>query len=443
LTSQVLFKPHPKQEEFIKACFDPRYKYLLFGGAVRGGKSYVALAVLILLCKLYPGSRWAVIRKTRTVLTSTTILTFNKLVPDGFIEDFNKTDLLATFKNGSQILFTGEQLSTDPDLDRFKGFEVNGFVLEEVNELAENTFYKCMERAGAWVIDSAPKPLIICTCNPSQTWVKNLFYSPWVEGKLKEPYFYLPSKITDNIPLIESQAGIQYLDSIKNLPPEFYERFINGSWEGADEPGQLVPWEELYYARDLCEEVDGVRSMGVDVAGHGVDKTVFYILQGCNIDKIIEFDNTSIPQVTAKIKELMITDAINAENVCVDGAGLGAGVIDELNEASIFPVNFLGGGKVISDDSSYNYKNARAQAYWQLKLAFKEHKIGNVTNTKLLSDLAAIKYTIEAEKQIKIESKDEIKKRLGRSPDHADALAYAWWARIHSKIRTLPGLFVF
>src|SRR6056297_992807 len=106
--SNIIFDPFPKQQRFIESVFDPRYSYLLYGGSIRGGKSFVALATLILLCKLYPGSRWAVIRKDLQVIKKNTIPTFNKILPYNFLESYNGTDHVAYFKNGSQIFFMGE-----------------------------------------------------------------------------------------------------------------------------------------------------------------------------------------------------------------------------------------------------------------------------------------------------------------------------------------------
>jgi len=390
------------------------------------------------MCKLYSGSRWAVVRKDLQVIKRNTIPTFRKIVPDTFLTSFNSSDYIAKFKNGSEILFMGENYDKDKDLDRFKGLEVNGFCLEEVNELQQATFYKCIERAGSWIIDNMPAPLVLMTCNPTQNWCKTLFYDPYVNKTLKAPYYYLPSSILDNPFLAQT-----YINSLKSLPPEIYKRFVEGCWEGTDDPGQLIPWTDLYEARDMYLEDVGTQSLGVDVAGHGKDKTVFVRMTGSNITEIIEFADTSIPEVTAKTKELMLLHGVDAEHVAVDGAGLGAGVIDELEADKIYPINFIGGGKVIEDENTYNYKNLRAQAYWHLKLAFSDHAIGGLTGERIQSDLAAIRYTVEADKQIKIESKEELKKRIGRSPDYADALCYAWWAKVHSEIRSLPGLFVF
>jgi hypothetical protein len=131
-----------------------------------------------------------------------------------------------TFTNGSQILFVGENYADDKELNRFKGLEVNGFLLEEMNELQEKTFYKCIERAGSHIIENNPKPIILATCNPNNNWVKTLIYDPWKSNELKPQWHYIPSKITDN-PFIP----IDYLESLKSMPRYEYEIFVEGNWE--------------------------------------------------------------------------------------------------------------------------------------------------------------------------------------------------------------------
>jgi hypothetical protein len=49
-----------RQEEFIEAVRSGEFLYMLYGGAIRGGKTVVGLWTLILLCKVFPGSRWAI-----------------------------------------------------------------------------------------------------------------------------------------------------------------------------------------------------------------------------------------------------------------------------------------------------------------------------------------------------------------------------------------------
>ena len=109
----------------------------------------------------------------------------------------------------------------DKELNRFKGLECNGFLLEEINELHQQTFYKCIERAGSHIIPNGPKPIILATCNPTNNWVKELVYDHWKEGTLPPNWMYIPSKIFDN-PFIPQD----YLESLKSMPRYEYQVFV-------------------------------------------------------------------------------------------------------------------------------------------------------------------------------------------------------------------------
>jgi len=440
---EVLFEPTAKQLEFIKGVFNPQNNYCFYTGSIRSGKSYVGLALLIMFAKLYPNSRHIVIRKDLQIMKRTIIPTFSKIVPQSFIESFNMTDFICKFKNGSQIMFFAENYSTDKDLNRFRGLEFNCALLEEFNELQEATYNKVVERCGSWNIENMPPPKIICTANPTSNWIKTRFYDKHIAGELKSPYFFLIAKITDNPHLSKL-----YLDSLKHLPEPIYRRFVEGNWEGTDSDSQLVSWESIYNSLELFKNDDEVGEKtyyaGFDVAGHGKDKTVAIVTDDHNIIEIIELDDTSVPECVQLVKRIKIKYNIEDENITVDGAGLGAGVIDILKDENIFVYNFIGGSSQIIDNSAFKFKNLRAQCYWNLKISIESNQINNMAiSDKLQSDVASINYEIDSDKQIKIESKIDLKKRIGRSPDLADALSYVNWSKVRHNIFSLPGVYVF
>lgn len=225
----VLFEPHPKQHEFIQAVFSEKYKYLLFGGAAGGGKSFVSLATLILLARIYPGSKSFVIRESLPTLKRTTIPSFFKLCPKSFVKSYNQTDQLVKFRNGSSLTFFPENYVMDKNLTRFDGIEANFFLIEEGQECQRKTFEKCKLRAGRNIIpglDKQPNPMILVTCNPSQNWTKELFHEPFVNGTLTSDHFYLQSLMKDNPSLPES-----YLNGLENLDEVTREIFVNGNWD--------------------------------------------------------------------------------------------------------------------------------------------------------------------------------------------------------------------
>lgn len=228
----VVFKPdNAKQQQFIDAVFSGKYTTLMYGGAIRGGKTFVALAILILLCKIFPKSRWAVIRKDSKRLRENTRPSLDKFLENSGWKPNERDQTFTDPKTSSVIIFKGENFDKDKELDSFKGLEVNGFVFEEINECREQTYNKALERAGSYIITPEPKagqppPLIICTCNPTQGWVKGKFYDPWKKEKLPPHMFYLPAYVTDNPHLPKA-----YLDNLKNLPIYEYEVFVLGNWD--------------------------------------------------------------------------------------------------------------------------------------------------------------------------------------------------------------------
>ncbi len=230
----VLFEPHPKQEEFINAVFSGRFRCLLYGGAAGGGKSFVSLAILILLAKIFPGSKWFAVRESLPTLKRTTIPSFFKLVPRHFIKSYNQTEQTVVFTNGSQIVFFPENFNADKNLTRFDGVECNGFLIEEGQEIQEKTFNKCLLRAGRHIIpglskEDQPKPLILVTCNPSNNWTKTKFHEPFYEGILNPEYFYLRATMEDNPSLPE-----EYVSGLDNLDDVTKAIFVRGEWNVVD-----------------------------------------------------------------------------------------------------------------------------------------------------------------------------------------------------------------
>lgn len=305
MSHPTIIKPTPKQcEAAIQA---DKHLVTLYGGAIRGGKSYWLLLLIFTYAMKHDKSRWALVRATYTALKSTLIVTFNKLLDEGlaqYVKSYNHTELVVTLTNGSQIIFFAENFDNDKDLNRFKGLEVNGFGLDECNELQEATFTKCIERAGSWQGSKGCPIKILMSCNPATNWVKEMFYDRWVKSELPENYCYIPSKITDN-PHIDKN----YIESLKSLPEHHYEVFVNGNWDMKVD-GLLLPRSELRYFKPDPSRVFQASIAYSDIADDGDDST------SCPFAEIIDKDiyitsvifdknnsEITIPRTAAKIKE--------------------------------------------------------------------------------------------------------------------------------------------
>lgn len=223
---------NPKQARYfddvmIAASGRSPFRYFAYGGAIRGGKTYVTLFILIVLCRRFPGSRWHVIRKDSTVLKSTTIPSFEKLAPPGVKVHRDPGNMYAEFPNGSKIYFKPESLTQDPDLKDFLGLETNGIFLEQGEELSEKAWERAKERTGSWYIDPMPPAFLFLTFNPTSTkWVRETFYEPHVAGTLSAPYYYQTALPNDNPYVTADQwASWREMDEIT------FRMMVEGDWD--------------------------------------------------------------------------------------------------------------------------------------------------------------------------------------------------------------------
>lgn len=419
-TVREVFEFHSAQHEFVEALLSEQFLYMLYGGAIQGGKTTGVLSILLLLCKVFPGSRWAVVRKDGPSLTRNTIPSFNRIRPTNFITAPSGKGV-ARCANGSEILFFPESIDRDPDYDRWKGLMVNGFVLEEANELAEATFEKAIERAGTWKAKGSkqPAPYVLLTCNPARNWVMTRFYLPWKNGTIAAPYYFQRATPADNPHLTPA-----YRESLKNLPPHLYNRFVKGDWDVLDDPRQLISFEWLIAATTI-EPLPGKRRMGVDVARFGDDYSAIAEGEGNAVVALERIHGIDTHSLSARVRARMNDTATNAQDVRIDVVGLGAGVVDNCR-AEGFNVQEFNSSHSAPYDSrwpSLKFKNKRSWAWWVAREMLRTGQvcIDLADTSRLFQDLAAPMYKVSADKMVEVESKDSLKKRIGRSPDEGDA----------------------
>jgi hypothetical protein len=158
------------------------------------------------------------------------------------------------------------------------------------------------------------------------------------------------------------------------------------------------------------------RIVGVDVARQGDDKTVIARRQGLFTLPFITLRNEDSHQVAGRVA--LEYDEWEADSIQVDATGgYGWGVIDALKSMNRRAVAVEFSGSPLNA----GFLNKRAEMWWQMAQWIKEG--GALPDEPdLVSELTSVTYSFKGDK-IQLESKDQIKERLGRSPDIADALA--------------------
>lgn len=109
--------------------------------------------------------------------------------------------------------------------------------------------------------------------------------------------------------------------------------------------------------------------------------------------------------------------------IVVDVVGLGAGVLDRLDEMG-FQTEAFNGGNFTSDQRKF--LNLRAASYWNLRTMLEEGRIALPRDSGLFEELLALKWFPTADGRVQLERKEDMKRRLGRSPDKADAVSMAF-----------------
>jgi hypothetical protein len=182
----------------------------------------------------------------------------------------------------------------------------------------------------------------------------------------------------------------------------------------------LLSVEEVQAAmgRHLREDVYNwsQKRLGVDVARFGDDRTVIFPRQGLASFKPVVMRVARTTDIAARVA--MAVDTWGAEMVTVDDTGhWGAGVVDNLLAAGrpAIPIIF-------SDPAlDSRYRNRRAEM-WMLMAEWIKRGGALPPLPEMVGELTTPTYTFSNGKFL-LEEKDQIKKRLGRSPDLADALA--------------------
>jgi hypothetical protein len=246
---KIDFLKNIKQENFFAKAVDQlagrgSCRHLFYGGGIRGGKTFVSLAILAYAARRYPNSRWYVFRKDFPALLSTTIPSMEKILAGhedwGWSRD--KANYYCYYKpSGGRIYFKGENLAHDPSLNDLLGLEYNGVLFEQIEELSEKLWQVACSRLGSWYLPDMPAPITLATFNPTQSWVKRAIYEPYIKGELREPYYYLPALPHDN-----GYVTAEQWQAWEMLDDQYRRRFIEGDW--ADLEDTTGRWAFAYDA---------------------------------------------------------------------------------------------------------------------------------------------------------------------------------------------------
>jgi phage terminase large subunit len=174
------------------------------------------------------------------------------------------------------------------------------------------------------------------------------------------------------------------------------------------------------YDREVLPS-DHAMVWGLDVARFGDDTTALAKRRGnVLIEPVREWRKLDLMQTAGIIAREYSEAAERPAAINVDVIGLGAGVVDRLRELGL-PVRGINVGESPALDPQ-RYMRLRDELWFKVRDWFESRAVTMPKDEALTAELVAPKYKLESSGKLKVESKDEMKRRGVKSPNKADAL---------------------
>lgn len=214
-----------------------------------------------------------------------------------------------------------------------------------------------------------------------------------------------------------------------------YQNRVLGQF-AASEEDSVVPLAWVEAANDRWQDwVDAGRKLvtftcvGVDVARSGEDETVLAMRYGPVISDLIKHSKEDTMETTGRVVGILSSHP--GGTAIVDVIGIGAGVVDRLTEQGYNVVPFNASERSLALDRSgqLGFADKRSEAWWSIREMLDPASGEDLAlpyDDKLIGDLTCPRWRTMSGGKIRVESKDDIKKRLKRSTDSGDAVVMAF-----------------
>lgn len=258
-------------------------------------------------------------------------------------------------------------------------------------------------------------------------------------GRLVTPksYTYIPASVSDNPYYVNSN----YQRELDAMPEPFRSILLGGFRTSfKDAPNQVCPtaWVQAAQARWTPNPPKGVPccSIAVDASGGGDDPMVIGGRWDGWFAELIEIAGKSIPmeRAGAWCAGQVVSYRQDGAPVTIDlGGGYGSSMYEHLKANGVETHGYKGaeGTTRRSREGKFKFVNKRSAAHWLFREALDPGQPGGSPivlppSPRLLSDLTAPTFDV-VPNGIKVESKESVCERLGRSTDYGDTVVMCWF----------------
>lgn len=427
---------NPKQLECCKAWADNEATDIVFGGAKGGSKSFTGGKLIFHDALVYPETYYFIARNKLSDLMRFTVPSINEVFQDWGINltDYTKFNGQYNFYecyNKSRVyLLDAAYMPSDPLFMRFGSMQFTRGWGEETGEWNEAAKNNLQASVGRWKNDKyGLVPKFLQTCNPSKNYLYRDYYKPWKAGTLDPWKRFIQALPTDNKML---PSG--YIEQLqRTLNSQEKERLLYGNWEYDDDPSALIPYDKA------CEvftnthiEKQGRKCITADIARLGGDRIVIIEWTGF-YGKVIAYKREKLNVTTTNIEAARIRNGIGKSDVLVDSDGMGSGVEDFggfkgfINNARPLPAphNPVRDSKGTAQPE--NFDNLKSQCGYRIAELINANGIylecEDWMKPLIIEELEQVKQkAMDSDMKKGLMAKDDIKERIGRSPDFFDAI---------------------
>jgi hypothetical protein len=432
------YKGKPQELAYYSPADD-----LLYGGEPGGGKSD-----LIAGLALTAHRRSLILRREASQLNEMIARIEGELL-DNQYRFHGKTNIL---KYGDRWVEKGG-CKLEKEKVKYKGRAHDLKAFDELSEFPKSVY----DYVKTWNRTSVvgQRCRTVATTNPPDTqegqWILSS-WAPWLDKRHSNPAqsgeirWYLGDKEVDaGTPDARSRTFIYssiddnpillltgYKSTLNSLPEELRRTMLEGFTSGIqDTPYQVIPtsWVQdainrgkLLEPKTLLEPIDAI---ACDPSRGGKDACAIAIRRGVNIL------TKEYPAIKAQDGMQVVQYIINAMQgqkciIQIDIGGIGASPVDIAKLQGLEPIAMDAGKKSFKRDRSakLSFANKRAEWWWKFREALDPNYNPQITlpdDPRIIAELTAPRWSLTM-RGILIESKDEIKKRLGRSTNLADAI---------------------
>ncbi len=431
---------NPTEKQYIawQALNDQEIVDIYFGGGAGGGKSWLGCESRLARAYAFPGYKSFIARNELTRLMASAYVTWAKVCKHHQIPEsdwrLNGKYNYIDFKNGSRIdLLDVAHQPSDPMFERFGSTEyTDGGWFEEAGEIFFMAIDILRSRGGRHLnTEYGIIPDTLYTFNPNKGWVYRI-YKMWKDGTLPKDATFIQSLFGDN-PHTAAIYGKQ-LDRIQD--PAMRARLKMGSFDYDSDPSTLMDYDSII---DLFTNTvdEGEKAMTIDVARHGVDKTVIYLWKGWRLYGVRIFAKQDTAVTSQKARDIAKDERIAYSRCGVDEDGIGGAVVDNNKGFRGFIANSSALDNPETGEPE-NYSSLKSQCSYYLADKVNKHDMAiDIEPGQFISEVPGLTFSVwkemfteemeqikskdkDRDTKLKIVSKEDMKEYLGRSPDFSD-----------------------